>query len=499
MFERWCVVLLRGAGVGCALVWSTSAWGQAAVSQGYSIDIELMQPTFGHRSLSGVDVPLTHRDRTVRAGTLLQYQQAPLTLYDAVSNEEVGGVVTHRFSATVGASVDLQRFTLGVAAPLALSWGSEQPAFAADGVGAGDVALHARYVVARTPRDGLALGVRGGLRLPTGAQRSYLGEGRVRLAAGALLSANVGPLMVASDLGVRTRRPVETDEDFFAATEVAWSSGARLMLPDAARLSFNAQLLAVAGSQQFLMGGAENSLEMLAGVDIYPTSTTTLGLSAGRGLNQGYGTTDLRVLGNLVVELAPPVRQRGPMDVFWPPPPPVPPVKRLVDDGPPPPVRDTGAQLELSDPLMFEVRTARLLPESLPTLQAVADHINADPELGLIIVEGHASEEGEVDFNYELADKRARRIWELLLERGVAHQRITYRHFGETKPRDGELAASRRVEFGVAVRYDGPDQAPIYPATQRLPWSDDEVEVVSPQWPAVPGDLLEGDLDEATP
>ncbi len=485
-------------GVVAALALLASTPASAQEANGYSIDIEFLRPSFGHEAFTGVDVPRGFRNLTVRAGTLLQYQQAPLTLYDAVQNTEINAVVTNRFSAMVGASIDVSRVTFGVLLPTALNWGTEQPQFGADGFGLGDIGASARLTVLKTKNDFLNAGIRGGVVLPTGRPQSYIGESRLRLAAGGLVAFNfANVLTVATDLGVMSRsQSVETSEDFVAGSEVTWGNAARLYLPAATRTSLNAQVLARAGLQEFLRGGAENSLEALAGVDFYPSKRTTIGIAAGRGLTEGYGTTDLRVLGNLVVEIAPPE--------------PAPPI--YTQNFPPPPKPDEPAEIPIVEPvfeagelavkfedrieiaqmLEFFVDTNRLKPESRPVLSAVSDLINKSPEIGHLIIEGHASQEGSFENNYRLAESRARRIWELMLEEGVASERISYRGKGEVEPLVGEvgqddleeeqLQENRRVEFRI-VRYLEIDEVVEYPAEQYLPWNGQTVPVVNPAPP----------------
>lgn len=480
--------------------WSASAWAQDG---GYSIDIEVLRPSFGHQAFVGVDVPRVQDRLAFRAGTVFQYQQAPLTLYQAVDDTELGAVVANRFSGMVGASLDVERVTFGVMVPTALNWGSEQPDYAADGFGLGDIGATARWTVVRTPHDRFNVGLRGGIMLPTGRSDSYIGEGRVRLAAGGLVAARIGPVTVASDLGVMTRTEVETPADFTVGTEVSWGNAVRVALPQATRLALTAQLLARTRAEGLLQGGADTSLEGLVGLDVFPTRTTTVGLAAGRGFTQGYGTTDLRLLGTLSVAWEAPERHSYLPSGISPPPPP-PPHDLLLPDRPPE-TSDEGDHIALDRPLAFYVDTARLRPESVPTLDDVARIIIESPEIGMVIIEGHASQEGDYDHNYALADARARRVWELLLERGVAFDRIAYRHQGEAAPLLGTpgsadlseevLQVNRRVEFLIVHRY-APGEAPRYPSRQRLPWNGEEVDVITPEGPAPEDELGDLDADE---
>lgn len=106
------------------------------------------------------------------------------------------------------------------------------------------------------------------------------------------------------------------------------------------------------------------------------------------------------------------------------------------------------------------MNTAEILPESRPVLKAVRDILAADPRIQLVLIEGHASEEGEHQFNYDLSVRRARAIQDALVEAGVAPERLAIRGMGEVAPvvtptgPDDQvaLAANRRVVFRIIVR-----------------------------------------------
>ena len=151
------------------------AQSQFAEGPPYSIDIEFLRPAFGHGGFAGLDVPMANRSLTLRYGTVLQYEAAPLTLYEAVEDQELGTVVSNRFSGLFGVSLDVQRVTFSLLLPTAFNWGSDtqQAAFAADGFGVGDASASARIILLQTPRDVFNIGVRGGLILPTGKTARY--------------------------------------------------------------------------------------------------------------------------------------------------------------------------------------------------------------------------------------------------------------------------------------------------------------------------------------
>ncbi|MEN0063420.1 MAG: OmpA family protein [Myxococcota bacterium] len=491
---------------------------------GESIDIELIRPSFGHESFASVDVPRTARQNiALRAGLVMQYQQAPLTLYDAASNEELGSVVANRFSGIVGASLDIDRVTFGLIVPTAFNFGNtDTPQYEADGFGLGDVGLTGRVTWLRTTSDRFNLGTRAGIVLPTGRNFAYMSDEALRFSVGQLVAVRAGPLTVATDIGLFTRQRNATDEDFVASTEVTWNSAVRFALPQATRLSVNGQLLARAGLDRFLSGPAENGLELLGGVDFYPSRTTTFGVAAGRGLSAGVGTTDFRLLGNLLVQ----VPERREPYVYNPEPPP-----------PPPPAIDAEVETikEITDPIIevddkgitviripeqpkFVVGENIILEESRGIVTAVANLINTEPEVAFVKIVGHASQEGDFDYNYRLAESRARAIYEALLEDGVAEQRLGYSGRGEVNPLKGGfnyqgddeeiLQANRRVEFIVERQFGPADDIPgpcaegvtvgkdCYPTKQYLPWNGEVVDVVIPSQAGLDTTDVEEEGDE---
>ncbi|MEZ4236350.1 MAG: OmpA family protein [Myxococcota bacterium] len=462
----------------------------------YSVDIEFLRPQFGQEGFVGVDAPIANRNLTWRVGTVLQYEQAPLTLYEALDDAELGAVVANRFSALTGASIDVNRVSFSMLVPLAANWGTDADQFSQPGFFMGDVGGSVKVVALQTRNDVFNIGARAGLILPTGRQAAYVGEGRLRTNLGLLATLGGGPIRFASDLSLGTRTTVRTTEDFIASNELVWGNAVRYKLPDASRLALNAQLLTRAGlSNQFLRGGAENAMEVIGGAELYPSRSTTFGVGVGRGLTEGYGTTDFRVLTHLTVQVPPREQPPGRYTTSAPPPPPPPPpVETFIEE----PVfeegevvKQIGEEIFIKDMVEFVVDTAKIQDYSKPTLTKVAEYINSNPKIATLVVEGHASQEGSYEHNYELAESRARSIWEFFMELGVAKERISYRGMGEVEPvvengvpvigvDEESLQKNRRVRFLVTRQFDDPSQYPDYPDTQVLPWNAEVVKVVQP-------------------
>lgn len=465
----------------------------------YSIDAEMVRPTFGNDSFTGVDVATTRKAFAVRAGTLLMYTRDPVTLWDRLEDREIGAVVADRFTFMAGASLDISdRFTIHALFPFAVN-GPGEPGdpknFEAPGFGMSDIGVGGRITAIKTRDDVFALGVRAGLIFPSSTRGAYLGDAGFRPHGGLLASVNVGRTLVATDIGVMGRPEVlATQEDFIYGTELNVNTAVRYKLPDATRLGFTAQVLARSGFENFLAGGAESSLETLGGVQIYPRHNITLDLSAGRGLTEGYATTDLRVIGGLVIEFVP----KEPIVLPPPPPPPPPDPPEVILDVPDPePVWEEGEiakiiddEIVIKERIEFVVATATLLESSRPVLNAVADIMKTEGKIGHLVIEGHASFEGSYEYNYNLSQGRARTIWQELIKAGVHPDRISYRGMGEVVPRDGsrgeseeELQDNRRVEFHIVKQYGSADEWPEHPAVVKAPWNGEPVKIVNPPRP----------------
>jgi hypothetical protein len=143
------------------------------------------------------------------------------------------------------------------------------------------------------------------------------------------------------------------------------------------------------------------------------------------------------------------------------------------------------SQIVIKDPIQFELDTATILPESYPTLQYVADLLNQNSQIAHLLIEGHASEEGSYEYNYNLSMTRANAIWERLVRMGVHPSRMSTRSMGEVVPvemgsEEKELAANRRVEFHIIRTLDPLEVPPEYANTIQLPWSGETQEVNTP-------------------
>ena len=458
----------------------------SAFAQGLSTDVELVRPTFSTGSLAWADSPLV-TEGTLRAGLLYQFEQNPL-IYYLYENYE-GPIIGTRQNATLGVTYDFtDQISARLVLPTALNANGEVPVLNADQIGVGDPNVGARFEIVTV--GPLTIGTRADVWLPIGTKQAYLGEDGFRAGAGLLLRAQAGNrVALLMDTNVVGRPSVQTAQDFVLGSEIALNPGVLVALwPDLVEI--NAGVTQRGGFQNLADGGAENSLEALAGVRFWPEEFLQVDVGYGKGISDGYGTTFNRVTAMLTY-----VRQ----------PPPPPEVNIVVEVEPPPQVVITELEPEteepeweegqlakidaerivIKDPIQFEVDTSNILDESMPTLNFVAKLLALNGQIVHLVIEGHASEEGSYEYNYELSGRRSQAIWEQLLTNGVAPSRISHRAMGEVAPveegSDEEtLAKSRRVVFQITKQIDVLEEMPEYALETRIPWTGEPITLQRP-------------------
>lgn len=100
--------------------------------------------------------------------------------------------------------------------------------------------------------------------------------------------------------------------------------------------------------------------------------------------------------------------------------------------------------------------TAKLPPDAMPTLDALASTLKRNPQR-IAIIEGHTDDVGSPDTNQALAMKRAEAVRTALIRRGVDSSRIAVRALGEQAPlasndSDAGRRENRRAQIFIADR-----------------------------------------------
>jgi outer membrane protein OmpA-like peptidoglycan-associated protein len=115
------------------------------------------------------------------------------------------------------------------------------------------------------------------------------------------------------------------------------------------------------------------------------------------------------------------------------------------------PIR-VGRSYRLND-IYFDFNSIELKPESKIVIDEFAGFLNDNPTLK-VSIQGHTDNIGNEEDNLKLSQERARAVYNYLIEKGIAPERLSYKGFGESKPvsqNDTETgrARNRRTEFVI--------------------------------------------------
>jgi uncharacterized protein (TIGR03382 family) len=110
-------------------------------------------------------------------------------------------------------------------------------------------------------------------------------------------------------------------------------------------------------------------------------------------------------------------------------------------------------RIQVSEKIFFQVGSAVIESRSHPALRQVARVLAANPRVNVLVM-GHTDDQGSVEHNQELSQRRAEAVRQFLVEAGIGPARLTARGMGNTQPLDGRGTAearerNRRVEFVV--------------------------------------------------
>jgi outer membrane protein OmpA-like peptidoglycan-associated protein len=123
-----------------------------------------------------------------------------------------------------------------------------------------------------------------------------------------------------------------------------------------------------------------------------------------------------------------------------------------------PPVRQkvavSGNKITIDEKVQFAHDKATILEASFALLNEVVKVIKENPQIKKILVEGHASSDGDKAHNLKLSDDRAKAVMTYLVDHGVPKDHLSSKGFGSTDPvadnntEDGR-EKNRRVEFTI--------------------------------------------------
>lgn len=103
--------------------------------------------------------------------------------------------------------------------------------------------------------------------------------------------------------------------------------------------------------------------------------------------------------------------------------------------------------------IFFKLNDYTLLPDSHVELNKIAEIISQNTELKFEI-SGHTDNLGAVDYNQQLSEKRAKTVYDYLIQKGIHPEQLIYKGYGSVKPiadnsTDEGRAQNRRTELKV--------------------------------------------------
>ncbi|MCA9523871.1 MAG: OmpA family protein, partial [Myxococcales bacterium] len=144
------------------------------------------------------------------------------------------------------------------------------------------------------------------------------------------------------------------------------------------------------------------------------------------------------------------------------------------DVGPGPRVVISGNQIVIKDKVYFDTGSDALKPTSHSILDQVAQILRANPQMLSVLVEGHTDNQGDLEMNVDLSQRRAQRVMAYLIDKGVERKRLKAKGFGpkipvaDNKDREGR-AQNRRVAFKILVLYKAPPKLKAPPKPKAPP------------------------------
>lgn len=83
--------------------------------------------------------------------------------------------------------------------------------------------------------------------------------------------------------------------------------------------------------------------------------------------------------------------------------------------------------------VFFDLASSKLRPESFVELDKLVQHLNNNPNMK-IELQGHTDTRGDAKDNMILSQGRAKSVYEYLISKGIAAERLSHKGFGETQP-----------------------------------------------------------------
>ncbi|MEO1267372.1 MAG: hypothetical protein AAFX99_04690, partial [Myxococcota bacterium] len=281
--------------------------GPASAQDFPSVNLQQFRPAPGpadYLTLFGTGVT-AHLDWN--AGFYLNYADAPLRLPSTDSPE--AQVVDFQTAGDLFAVLGLYSFAeVGLAIPLTLSQGTEDPTplvsdnpdAPLDNFALSDPRLTAKFEILGLLDDGFGLALVNVFYIPIGNSEAFSGDGSFGLevrSVGEYLIP-VGGVRVSGNLGFRYRAEGRLIREAYVGNEILWGVGSIIPLWEERLdliLETNGAIAAGKGEANSVSNRALPA-EFIGGLRIAVTPEWTITAGYGRGLSQGYGSPENRVV-----------------------------------------------------------------------------------------------------------------------------------------------------------------------------------------------------------
>ena len=164
----------------------------------------------------------------------------------------------------------------------------------------------------------------------------------------------------------------------------------------------------------------------------YPGAVFPEGDGFGRTIS---GTVGLRInLGKVGSKPEPEVVEPIPVPVVAPAPKPEPEPEPVVEE-PKPTVQEVVEQINKSfkADALFDFDSAKIRPDAIPVLDKAVEWLNEFPTVKGVI-EGHTDNRGSEQYNQGLSERRAKAVYDYLIDKGINKFRLSYKGYGESRP-----------------------------------------------------------------
>jgi outer membrane protein OmpA-like peptidoglycan-associated protein len=115
-------------------------------------------------------------------------------------------------------------------------------------------------------------------------------------------------------------------------------------------------------------------------------------------------------------------------------------------------VRIQGNEIKLSDKILFETDSHKILGQSSALLEEIAEVMQKNPNIEQVEIQGHTDNTGGRDHNQKLSDARANSVKDWLVKAGVSGSRLVSKGYGQDRPlapnvTEANRTKNRRVQF----------------------------------------------------